>query len=171
MPMTPLHLGLLAPVNYFAPGKVSNVSFILVNLWIDGNSILYFVFGVGDVDHAPFTHSFLASFVLASLVALVGFRSSKWILGAFYGALTHPILDMLVHADMHPFYPIETNPLYLNAMEMLTYALIPLFIWLTVQYASYIRVWVQRRSAGLPDGTVAQVHVVPRQDRSGWKSE
>lgn len=46
MPITPLHFGLLAPINHFAPGKVSNVSFILATLLIDSNAIMYYVFGV-----------------------------------------------------------------------------------------------------------------------------
>jgi hypothetical protein len=32
MPITPLHFGVLAPVNYLFPGKVSVVSFTLINL-------------------------------------------------------------------------------------------------------------------------------------------
>jgi len=39
MPLSPLHVGVLAPVNHFFPGKVSNISFVLVTLWIDAQSI------------------------------------------------------------------------------------------------------------------------------------
>jgi hypothetical protein len=46
MPLTPLHFGVLAPVNHFLPGKVSLVSFTLINLWMDGNAILYYGFGL-----------------------------------------------------------------------------------------------------------------------------
>ena len=39
MPITPLHFGVLAPVNHFFPGIVSLISFGLVNAWIDASYI------------------------------------------------------------------------------------------------------------------------------------
>ena len=54
---------------------------------------------------------------------------------------------MLVHSEMLPFYPIEGNPFYMGWMEPLSMALLPLTVWLIVQYASGIRDWVGNKIA------------------------
>ena len=145
MPITPLHFGVLAPVNHWFPGKVSVISFTLANLWMDGNAILYFVFGVDKTElHSPMTHSFLAALVLSSVVAMFGCRSGKWILGAYYGGITHVSLDMLVHSEMQPFYPIHWNPVHVGYMGPISLVLVPLLIWFIVGNVSSARDWVQK---------------------------
>lgn len=146
MPITPLHYGVLAPVNYLFPGQVSVVSFTLINLWIDGNAILYFGFGLDRPElHGPQTHSLLAVLVLASVLAVFGFRSRKWVIGAFYGGMTHVLLDMLVHSEMQPLYPIHWNPFYAGLMEPLSLILVPFMIWFIVQSVSSCGRWVRKR--------------------------
>lgn len=146
MPITPLHYGTLAPVNHWFPGKVSVVSFTLVNLWMDGNAILYFAFGLDRPElHSPFTHSLLAGIVLASIIALCRFKSRKWVLGAYYGGITQVALDALVHPEMEPMYPIHWNPLYTGQMEMVSLILLPFTLWFIVQCVSYTRDWVHKR--------------------------
>lgn len=86
--------------------------------------------------HSPWTHSALASIALAGIVALFGFRSRRWVLGAFLGGLTHVLLDGMVHAEMLPFYPLEGNPFYWGGMEPVSLILVPPFVWLTAQYVS-----------------------------------
>ena len=154
MPMTPLHLGLLAPINHFFPNKVSNLSFILVNLWFDAYAIAYFGFGLelGEL-HGPDTHSFIAAFATGGAIAVGGFayfvlksffvytrknedEAFAWVLGAFLGAFTHILLDAMVHSEMQPFHPAEGNPLYWGGMFWLTLVLIPFWVWLTAQYVS-----------------------------------
>lgn len=137
MPITPLHLGVLAPINYFFPNKVSNVSFILVNVWIDLDSILYGVFGIGDYSHDYQSHSFLSALVLAFIICLIKPKTMSWYLGAILGGISHIILDMFVHSDMHPFYPIEGNIFYFRLMELISFVLLPLFIWFIAQSVSY----------------------------------
>ena len=144
MPITPLHFGVLAPINHFAPNKVSNVSFILVSLWMDANSIMYVLFGLPGVAHGE-GHTFVGASILAAIVSVFGFRSRRWIYGAFLGGISHVPLDMLVHPEMHPFHPIEGNPFYLGWMGPLSLALLPLMVWLIAQYVSAIGGWVQRR--------------------------
>ena len=144
MPITPLHAGILAPVNHWFPGKVSNVSFILVNLWIDHAAILYTLFGIGAIDHG-INHSFFGTIGTATVVAMFGFKSAKWGYGAFLGGVSHTLLDMLVHADMHPFEPVfYGNPYYMDWMQPLSLVLLPFTVWLIVQYVSYSRGWIQR---------------------------
>lgn len=156
MPLTPLHFGLLAPVNHWFPGKISLVSFTLINLWMDGNAILYYGFGLDQPEfHGPTTHSLVAALILATGVAIIAgyFRKGqlKWILGAYYGAVTHVLLDALVHSEMQPFYPLHWNPLYAGLMEPLSWILLPLMLWFIVQTVSSFGDWVRRRREAAAD--------------------
>ena len=146
MPLTPLHFGVLAPVNHFFPGKASLVSFTLINLWMDGNAILYFGFGLDRPElHGPETHSLLAALVLASIMAIVGFRSRKWVIGAYLGGLSHVLLDMLVHSEMQPLYPIHWNPFYAGMMEPLSLILLPFMIWFCFQVVRFSVEWLRMK--------------------------
>lgn len=139
MPITPLHFGVLAPVNHFFPGKVSLVSFTLINLWMDGNAILYFGFGLETPSlHGPDTHSLLAAVVMATVLSMFRCTSDKCIYGAFYGGFTHILLDSLVHSEMQPIYPIHWNPMYLDGMGTVSLLLVPLLIWFIVQIVSSV---------------------------------
>lgn len=149
MPITPLHLGVLAPINHFAPNKVSNVSFILVNLLIDAKSILFVLTGEGAISHGA-EHSFMGALVFATLVAMFGFRSEKWVFGAYLGGVTHILLDMLVHPEMAPFDPMMVgNPFYMGWMEPVSLLLLPLSIWFIAQCVSYVRESSQKRSVAI----------------------
>lgn len=152
MPLTPLHFGVLAPIHHWFPGRVSLVSFTLVNLWMDGNAILYFGFGLDRPDlHGPTTHSLLAAVVMAAVVSLFGVRSSKWVLGAFVGGLTHVLLDMLVHPEMQPLYPLHWNPFYAGLMQPLSLVLLPLMIWFIVQSVARLTHWLADRRTRAPE--------------------
>lgn len=155
MPITPLHFGILAPINHWLPRRVSNVSFILVNLAIDATAIQYWAFNLPLPEHTAETHSFLGAWFTAFIMCILGIRlqkvlwpSRQWIIGCFAGATTHVLLDMLVHSEMLPFYPITGNPFYLGWMEPLSMALLPLTIWLIAQHVSFILVWVRTKMAG-----------------------
>lgn len=143
MPITLLHFGLLAPINHFAPKKVSNVSFILVNIWLDGNSILYALFGLPGIAHGT-EHSFLGAAWLSGIVALCGFKSRKWILGAWLGGVTHVLLDMLVHAEMQPLLPIKGNLFYMDWMQPLSWVLLPMTVWFIAQCVSGALAWARK---------------------------
>ena len=155
MPITPLHLGLLAPLNHWLPGKVSNLSFWLVTLWLDAGAIAYYAFGLerGEL-HGPETHSFIAAMALASVVAMAGFlyyvikevcrpvlhtnqeRALAWLFGAYLGGFSHILLDAMVHSEMLPFHPLPGNPFYWGGMTWLSLLLVPPLLWLIVQYVS-----------------------------------
>lgn len=154
MPITPLHLGLLAPINHFYPKSVSNLSFILVTLWLDASAIAYYALGLemGEF-HGPETHSLIAAMAIAGMVFIVGFGyyvarhlSGKprqevpalaWLLGCYLGGISHILLDAMVHSEMLPFSPLHGNPFYWGGMEAISGILIPPFIWLIFQYVSY----------------------------------
>jgi hypothetical protein len=150
MPITPLHFGVLAPINHFAKDKVSNVSFIIVNVWLDGASIRHALFGAGDYSHEG--HTFYSALVLAAIVSIFGFKSRKWIYGAFLGGISHILLDMLVHTDMEPLYPfVSGNPFYMGLMEPLSLILLPFMLWFIAQCVSSIleKVKANREAAKL----------------------
>ena len=154
MPITPLHLGILAPINHLLSGKVNNLSFWLVTLWLDASAIAYYVFGLemGEF-HGPETHSFIAAAALAGLVGMLGLgyyvfkelfwsalqenseRALAWICGAYLAGFSHILLDAMVHSEMLPFAPLPGNPFYWGGMEPVSILLVPLSIWLTSQYA------------------------------------
>ncbi len=155
MPITPLHLGILAPINHFFPKKVSNVSFIWVTLWMDLSAIAYYALGLTyDEFHSPSSHSFVAATGIAGVVLGIGILISvmkmsyhgriedeleklpAWCWGAYLGALSHILLDAMVHSEMLPFHPLPGNPFYWGGMEAVSLALVPPFVWLISQYAS-----------------------------------
>jgi hypothetical protein len=150
MPITPLHFGLLAPVNHLAPGKVSNTSFIIVNLLMDSPSIIYTVLHYGDISHE--NHTLLNALLMALLVAAFRWRWD-WLFGALLGTFSHVLLDSLVHTDVHLFAPwSDAAPFYLGLMEPLSVALLPLTVWWGLQCMSGIRGWFAKRQAAA--GTV-----------------
>lgn len=153
MPITPLHLGILAPINHWFPGRVSNTSFILVTLLIDLQAILYFGFGLGSGEnlHAPYSHSLLVTLGIAAWVALCGLCKPAWAAGAYLAGFSHILLDMLVHHDMQPLAPlVNGNPFYLEAMVSVSAALVPLLIWLIQQCVSDSLDWLVARWGELP---------------------
>lgn len=143
MPITLLHLGVLAPINHFAPKKVSNVSFILISLWLDANAILYVLFNLPGIAHGT-EHSFLGAGWLSLIVAVCGFKSYKWVLGAFLGGATHVYLDMLVHPEMQPLFPLGGNLFYMDWMQPVSLVLLPLTVWFIAQTVSSGLSWVRK---------------------------
>ena len=138
MPITPLHFGVLAPINHYAKGKVNNLSFMLVNVLIDLKSIIYGLTGYGAIDHAG-SHNFFGVLVPIAIIGALWFWRKEWWLGAIAGGFSHVALDMLVHSDMEPFGPILSgNPFYLGLMEPLSLVLLALCAWLIGQYVSGI---------------------------------
>ena len=153
MPITPLHLGILAPLNHWLPGKVNNLSFWLVTLWLDASAIAYYAFGLemGEF-HGPDTHSFIAAAALAGIIAMLGLgyyvfkelfwsalqenseRALAWICGAYLGGFSHILLDAMVHSEMLPFAPLPGNPFYWGGMDMISGILVFSLFWLICQY-------------------------------------
>ena len=81
MLITPLHYGLLAPINYAFPRKVSVVSFTLVTVWMSIGSISNVLTGTQLETH-DYTYSLVGAMMLAVIVSVFGIRSMKWALGA-----------------------------------------------------------------------------------------
>lgn len=137
MPITPLHFGLMAPITSIWPNRISWVSFALTNIWIDALAILAVVSGDPLPGHDEWGHTFVGATLIAVMVGVFGIRSWPWVLGAFLGAWSHIVLDMLVHKDIEPLRPmIAGNPFYLGIMEPLSWALIPFTVWFIAQTVS-----------------------------------
>lgn len=138
MPITPLHFGVLSPINYFAKGKVSNISFGIVTLWVDANSIIYALFGIGGYDHGS-SHNVLGVLGVALIVSSMRF-TPKWFCGCILAAITHLLLDGLVHIDMEPLAPfISGNFMFIpNSMPAISLVLLPFTFWFILQSVSNI---------------------------------
>lgn len=137
MPITPLHFGLLAPINHFAKHKVSNASFVLVNLWLDLPSIIYVVLEIGDYSHE--NHTLINALIIALVCSGLRIGNKAWVLGAFLGTFSHVLMDSLVHVDVNLFYPYEGNPFYLGLMVPMSLILLPFTFWWVAQCMSGIR--------------------------------
>jgi len=135
MPITLLHLGVLAPINYLTKHKVSNISFFFTTVWIDIQSIVYVLTGLGGYDHGV-SHSVMGMLSAAFLVYMIGFKTKKWAYGALIAALSHLLLDGLVHSDMRFFMVMDNNPLFLDWMGIISLLLLPCLIWLILQIVS-----------------------------------
>lgn len=137
MPITPLHIGVLAPVNHFAPGKVSAASFILTQVILDGKTIVFYLTGYGGVDHS--SHTLAVALFFAALVGLLGFWSARWVWGAFVGTFSHVLLDAFVHTDVFLLDPwMQGNVLYMEWMEPLSLILLALSGWWLLQRTSSV---------------------------------
>lgn len=135
MPITLLHLGVLAPINYLTKNKVSNISFFFTTVWIDIQSIVYYITGLGDYDHGV-SHSVLGMSCAAFLVCVLGFKTWKWVYGTIAAVISHLILDGMVHSDMRFFMVMDDNPLFLDWMGVISLLLLPCLIWLILQIVS-----------------------------------
>lgn len=129
MPVTPFHFGIGLLLKGTAPARVSFLAFAASQVVIDLETA-YFIF----TNQWPL-HRVLHTFALAAPVgAVVGvlvwfvprfisgigprwqaefnFRAAS--LGGAAGGLTHPLLDGVMHGDIHPFGPFSANnPLHL----------------------------------------------------------
>jgi hypothetical protein len=132
LPFTPFHFGPGLLCKGLAPRWCSWTAFVASNVIIDCESLYYLVRREYPV------HRELHTFVGATLVALVTIGlllairrilSRRWLdargptvraelstlgiaVGAMLGALSHPVLDGLMHRDIEPFAPwTAENPL------------------------------------------------------------
>jgi hypothetical protein len=149
MPITPLHFGLLAPANHWLKGRISPWSFVLMNLWLDSLAIQAWFAGEPLPSHDRADHTFIIAMSMAVVLAVLGVRSAPWVAGAVTGAVSHILLDALVHPEMQPFklMGIEGNPFYMNWMLPLSVLLTVLLCWFIGQSVSGSLGWARRRLA------------------------
>lgn len=129
MPVTPFHFGPGLALKGVVPRSTSFTAFIAANVLIDCESLYYLALHEYPVHRQ--LHTFIGAAVAGLVIALVllGVRRllRGWLaahvqaelsvrgiwIGAIAGALSHPILDGIMHPDIQPFQPFTTaNPLH-----------------------------------------------------------
>ena len=136
MPITLLHIGLMAPFMRHRRAYAALVAFVLINLWIDMKAIAAVFFNLPFPPHTEASHTFPVALAMGLIIAAPGVicRSVAWVAGAFFGAISHVLLDALVHADMDLFATGSThNPLYLGLMTHVSVLLVLPTAWVTLR--------------------------------------
>ena len=139
MPVTPFHLGPGLALKSFAPRNVSFTIFAFTQILIDLEALYYFAIDDGHMHRH--LHSFLGAAIVAGVGVAIGRPICQWLLkkwnshlspkqrqwlyvepkisfksaiwGAALGALSHIVLDSIMHGDMKPFLPFSNkNGLY-----------------------------------------------------------
>lgn len=137
MPFTPFHMGAALIVKPALNRHLSVISFGIAQVAMDIEPGIRMLIN-SDVLHGP-THTFLGALIMACLVMLIApgvcrLLLAKWnkeaicyklpwlahsgsvsktavVIGAFFGTLSHVVLDSLMHHDIHPLSPFSaTNP-------------------------------------------------------------
>ncbi|HVK86504.1 MAG TPA: DUF4184 family protein [Kofleriaceae bacterium] len=134
MPFTPFHFGPGLVGKGLAPRWYSWTAFVASNVIIDVESLYYLQQHAYPVHRQLHTFLGAALFGLATAGVLLGMRRllpnvRSWldarsptiraeaaplgiVVGAMVGALSHPVLDGLMHADIQPLQPwSDANPL------------------------------------------------------------
>lgn len=131
MPITPLHLAAVLPVQRLAKEKLSFWAFVVVNILIDLEPITVYLLGLekhGLSMHGGM-HTMIGALIIAGLVSLFRWRLN-WFLGALYGSVSHILMDATVHSEMRPFVPLTAdNPLYMGWMEPLSVVCLAVVAW------------------------------------------
>jgi len=133
VPITPFHFGPGLLVKGIAPRSFSWTAFIASNIAIDFESLYYLRRDEWPVHRQ--LHTFVGAGLVGIGVALV-LIAAAWLLprhrvaaaspavrgevaqvgiisGAMIGALSHPVLDGIMHSDIEPFQPwTAANPLH-----------------------------------------------------------
>ena len=122
MPVTPFHFGFGLLFKGAGPRHVSLSAFVASQVLLDLESGYHLWHGNWPVHRVMHTFpvATLAGLFAGACVALAG----RWIrlgpetalrpalVGGLLGGVSHPILDGIMHADMHPFAPFSpANPL------------------------------------------------------------
>lgn len=141
MPITLLHVGLMAPTLLAAKPKPQTwwavVSFTLVNLWIDMGAIHAWAHNLPLPSHDEPWHTLQGALVTALFISMLGIIYWRWVVGAYYGAVSHILVDGMVHPEMD-------SPLYFGGMELVSLALVLPTVWVIVQIVSGVLSYVRR---------------------------
>lgn len=151
MPVTPLHFGLLPVINRITKVKPSAWAFVLANVLTDVPVVLnveaQIIADMGGpatkgILHSGLEHTLAGAVVLGLCVGLLGFKSARWWLGGLLGAVTHVLLEVVVHSGVAPFGPwSQSNPFYVDgAHGILSIVLLFGLAWWVLE------LWDARRS-------------------------
>ena len=130
MPFTPFHLGPGLGVGMLFSKYFDIAALLAASVAVDIEPFLVLLFKLNYPLHG-FFHSFLGGTIVAVLVSAaiyylrdvtrkimdvfqIGQRSSfkKILWSSIFGVYLHILLDAPLYADIRPFYPFQSNPLY-----------------------------------------------------------
>ena len=132
MPFTPFHLGPALSLGLPLRKYIHAPTFIVANVAVDIEPLLVLLLRLNYPLHG-YLHTFLLAFFFGLAIGFTMFhlekflhplyktlllvpngtsgRKSFMVAGAF-GAMLHVLFDLPLYAEMQPFFPITTNPLY-----------------------------------------------------------
>jgi membrane-bound metal-dependent hydrolase YbcI (DUF457 family) len=113
-------------------------TFILANLILDAEPFLVMIFGLPYPLHG-YAHTFLFAVIVGLLLGVVMFliesplqplyqiikletdktlRLKSFLVAGILGTSLHVLFDSLLYSEMHPFFPLTTNPLLMFYVSM-----------------------------------------------------
>jgi len=143
MPFTPFHLGPALGLGLPLRKYVHVPTFITANVILDVEPFLVLQYGLNYPLHG-YLHTFLASLFVGLLLGYAMFilerflkpiykallletgsslNLKSFLLSGALGTGLHVLLDSPLYADIQPFYPLTTNPLYNPALAIEVYSL------------------------------------------------
>jgi hypothetical protein len=143
MPFTPFHLGPALCLGLPLRKHMHTPTFILANVILDIEPFLVLILGLEYPLHGYF-HTFLLAFLVGLVLGYVMLLLERYlyplykmllletdsktsltpfVLAGVLGTIVHVLLDSPLYSDIHPFYPLTTNPLYNPALSMEVYSL------------------------------------------------
>ncbi|MBB6522185.1 hypothetical protein [Pseudoteredinibacter isoporae] len=127
MPFTPLHMGPGILIKALLQSSFSLMVFGWSQIVMDIQPLIVLITGEGHLH--GFSHTYVGASLLAIFSALSGkylseiglylldmnpnwqIKISWWVafLSAFIGSYSHVIIDSIMHADMEPFFPFDSE--------------------------------------------------------------
>jgi len=129
MPVTPFHLGVGLVAKALLRGSFSLMVFAWSQVLMDLQPIIALTTGKGEVH--GWSHTWIGAIAIGAVATVTGKPLADWVLrlvaprtkaavrvswwvaagSAFFGTLSHIVLDGFMHSDLHPFAPwSETQP-------------------------------------------------------------
>jgi len=143
MPFTPFHLGPALGLGLPLRKYVHMPTFTLASVIVDIEPFLVFHYNLDYPLHG-YLHTFVFAIFVGLLLGYVMFilertlkpvykvflletgntlKLRSFLLAGGFGTAFHILLDSPLYADIHPFYPLTTNPLYNPALSLEIYSL------------------------------------------------
>ena len=141
MPFTPYHLGPALGFGLPLRKYVHTPTFILANVIVDVEPFLVLFLGLRYPLHG-FLHTFFLAFFVGLALGYAMFLLERFfhpfyktfllesgdvpnlksfMVAGVSGTTLHVLLDSPLYGDIHPFYPLTTNPLYNPALSSEVY--------------------------------------------------
>ncbi|MHA1506068.1 MAG: DUF4184 family protein [Candidatus Asgardarchaeia archaeon] len=141
MPFTPFHLGPSSLIAIIFHKYLDILAFLIGSVIVDLEPFLVMVLGLEYPLHGYF-HTFLGATLASIPISLIMERfgstfekiceliafpqeldRKKAFLSTLFGTYSHVLLDSPLYYDIHPFFPLKENPLFLLLYPFQVYAL------------------------------------------------